>query len=127
MFVDGLDLSHLGFKTIPEKTGRPSYHLSTILKLYIYGYLNRVQSSRRLEKEANRNVELMWLLNRLAPDFKTIADFRKDNTKAIRKVCREFILICRKLNLFAESLVAIDGSKFKAVITIAIKISHKES
>jgi len=115
VFVDNLDLSHLGFKTIPEETGRPSYHPSTMLKLYIYGYLNRIQSSRRLEKETNRNVELMWLLNRLAPDFKTIADFRKDNTKAIRKVCREFVLICRKLNLFAESLVAIDGSKFKAV------------
>ena len=86
-----------------------------MLKLYIYGYLNRIQSSRRLEREALRNVELMWLLNRLAPDFKTIADFRKNNTKAIRKVCREFVLVCRKLNLFAESLIAIDGSKFKAV------------
>jgi len=86
-----------------------------MLKLYIYGYLNRIQSSRRLERESNRNVELMWLLKRLAPDFKTIADFRKDNLKPIQKVCREFVLICRKLNLFADCFVAIDGSKFKAV------------
>jgi transposase len=95
-------------------TGRPAYHPETMLKLYVYGYLNRIQSSRRLEREAGRNVELMWLLGRLAPDFKPIADFRKDNTKAIRSVCREFVLICRKLNLFTETLVAIDGSKFKA-------------
>jgi transposase len=115
VFIDGLDLSRLGFKTVPEVTGRPAYHPSTMLKLFIYGYLNRLQSSRRLEREAGRNVELMWLLGRLAPDFKTIADFRKNNTKAITRVCREFVLICRKLNLFTESLVAIDGSKFKAV------------
>lgn len=114
VFIDGIDLSALGFKTIPADTGRPAYHPETMLKLYIYGYLNRVQSSRRLEKEAGRNVELMWLLGRLAPDFKTIADFRKNNTKAIRSVCREFVLICRKLNLFSEAFVAIDGSKFKA-------------
>jgi len=114
VFIDGIDLSALGFKTISAKTGRPAYHPETMLKLYIYGYLNRVQSSRRLEKEAGRNVELMWLLGRLAPDFKTIADFRKNNTKAIRSVCREFVLICRKLNLFSEAFVAIDGSKFKA-------------
>jgi len=115
VFVDDLDLSILGFKTEPADTGRPAYHPGVMLKLFIYGYLNRVQSSRRLEREAGRNVELMWLLGRLAPDFKTIADFRKDNTKAIRRVCREFVLLCRKLDLFADSLVAIDGSKFKAV------------
>ena len=115
VFVDGLDLSHLGFKTIPATTGRPAYHPATMLKLYIYGYLNRVQSSRRLEREAGRNVELMWLLERLAPDFKTIADFRKDNSRAIQSVCREFVLLCRKLDLFTEAFVAIDGSKFRAV------------
>jgi len=115
VFVDGIDLSGMGFHTIPAATGRPAYHPSTMLKLFIYGYLNRLQSSRRLEREAGRNVELMWLLGRLAPDFKTIADFRKNNTKAITRVCREFVLICRKLNLFADAMVAIDGSKFKAV------------
>ena len=115
VFVDGLDLFHLGFKTTPAATGRPAYHPATMLKLYIYGYLNRVQSSRRLEREAGRNVELMWLLERLAPDFKTVADFRKDNSKAIQSVCREFVLLCRKLDLFTEAFVAIDGSKFRAV------------
>jgi transposase len=115
VFVDELDLSGLGFKTIAEATGRPGYHPAVMLKLYIYGYLNRVQSSRRLEKEAGRNVELMWLLGRLAPDFKTIADFRKNNGEAIRLVCREFVMLCRKLNLFSEAFVAIDGSKFRAV------------
>ena len=115
VFIDGLDLSVLGFKTEPAVTGRPAYHPSILLKLFIYGYLNRIQSTRRLEREAARNIELMWLLSRLAPDFKTIADFRKNNTKAITQVCREFVLICRKLNLFSESLIAIDGSKFKAV------------
>ncbi len=115
VFLDDLDLSGLGFKTHSEKTGRPAYHPTILLKLYIYGYLNRVQSSRRLEREAHRNVELMWLTGRLAPDFKTIADFRKDNGPAIRLVCREFILLCKKLNLFADAFVAIDGSKFKAV------------
>ncbi len=115
VFVDELDLGKMGFKTVPAETGRPSYHSSTMLKLYIYGYLNRIQSSRRLEREAGRNVELMWLLGRLAPDFKTIADFRKDNTKAIRLVCREFVLLCRKLDLFSDAFIAIDGSKFKAV------------
>jgi transposase len=114
-FVDELDLGSLSFKTVPEDTGRPPYHPATLLKIYIYGYLNRIQSSRRLEREAQRNVELMWLTERLAPDFKTIADFRKDNGKAIQKVCREFVLICRKLELFTEAFVAIDGSKFKAV------------
>ena len=115
VFVDELDLESLRFKTVPEVTGRPPYHPATLLKIYIYGYLNRVQSSRRLEREAQRNVELMWLTERLAPDFKTIADFRKDNGKAIQKVCREFVLICRKLELFTDAFVAIDGSKFKAV------------
>ena len=115
VFIDGLDLTNMGFKTVPEITGRPAYHPATMLKLYVYGYLNRVLSTRRLEREAGRNVELMWLLGRLAPDFKTIADFRKDNTKAIRLVSRDFVIICRKLDLFSEAFVAIDGSKFKAV------------
>jgi len=115
VFLDDLDLSGLGFKTQPNDTGRPAYHPSTMLKLFVYGYLNRVQSSRRLEIEAQRNVELMWLTGRLAPDFKTIADFRKDNGEAIRLVCREFVMLCKKLNLFANAFVAIDGSKFKAV------------
>jgi len=115
VFVDELDLSGLGFKIIPELTGRPAYHPSIMLKLYIYCCLNRIQSSRRLEREAGRNVELMWLLGRLAPDFKTIADFRKNNGEAIRLVCREFVMLCRKLNLFSDAFVAIDGSKFRAV------------
>src|SRR5499426_2650649 len=116
VFVDELDLAELGFDGItPEATGRPSYHPSVLLKLYIYGYLNRVQSSRRLEREAGRNVEVMWLTGRLVPDHKTIADFRKDNGEAIRKVCARFIMLCRALDLFAEVSVAIDGSKFKAV------------
>ncbi len=115
VFIDELDLSGLGFRTEPEVLGRPAYNPSMMLKLYVYGYLNRIQSSRRLERECGRNVELMWLTSRLAPDFKTTADFRKDNGKAIRLVCREFVMLCRKLNLFADAFVAIDGSKFKAV------------
>jgi transposase len=115
VFVDDLDISGLGFKAEPASTGRPGYHPKTMLKLYVYGYLNRVQSSRRLEVEAQRNIELMWLTGRLAPDFKSIADFRKDNPEAIRLVCREFVMLCKKLNLLSEKLVAIDGSKFKAV------------
>jgi len=115
VFIDDLDISGLGFKTVPSDTGRPGYHPRLMLKIYVYGYLNRVQSSRRLEGEAQRNVELMWLSGRLAPDFKTIANFRKDNGEAIRLVCREFVMLCRKLNLFADAFVAIDGSKFKAV------------
>lgn len=115
VFVDSIDLSGMGFNVTPAATGRPAYHPATLLKLYVYGYLNRVQSTRRLEREAGRNVELMWLLGRLVPDFKTIADFRKNNTKPIRLVCREFVMICRKLDLFSEAFVAIDGSKFKAV------------
>jgi len=116
VFVDELDLGGLGFGRVePQATGRPAYHPSVLLKLYIYGYLNRVQSSRRLEREAGRNVEVMWLTGRLAPDHKTIADFRKDNGPAIRKVCSQFVTLCRQLNLFADASVAIDGSKFKAV------------
>lgn len=116
VFVDNLDLATLGFdRVVAQATGRPGYHPSTLLKIYIYGYLNRVQSSRRLEREAQRNVELMWLTGRLAPDFKTIADFRRDNGAAIRQVCREFVVLCRRLDLFSQALVAIDGSKFKAV------------
>jgi transposase len=116
VFVDELDLYELGFSGVdPEATGRPSYHPSVLLKLYIYGYLNRVQSSRRLEREAGRNVELMWLTGRLAPDHKTIADFRKDNGRAIRQVCARFVALCRTMGLFTEASVAIDGSKFKAV------------
>ena len=115
-FVEQLDLREMGFESVdPEPTGRPAYHPSVLLKVYIYGYLNRVQSSRRLERETQRNLELMWLTGRLMPDFKTIANFRKDNGKAIRRVCRQFIVLCRELNLFTQALVAIDGSKFKAV------------
>ena len=116
VFVEELDLSELGFGGVdPEATGRPSYHPSALLKLYIYGYLNRVQSSRRLEREGGRNVEVMWLTGRLAPDHKTIADFRKDNGPAIRKVCAQFVAICRAIGLLTTASVAIDGSKFKAV------------
>jgi transposase len=114
-FVDGLDLAKLGFAAEPLATGRPGYHPGTMLKIYIYGYLNRIPSSRRLERECQRNVELIWLTGKLAPDHKTIADFRKDNGKAIREVCRAFVLLCRQLNLLSEASVAIDGSKFKAV------------
>ncbi len=115
VFVDELDLVNLGFEgAIPADTGRPAYHPAILLKIYIYGYLNRIQSSRRLEREAQRNVELMWLTGRLMPDFKTIANFRKDNSKAIRGVCRQFVMLCQQLGLFGEHLVAIDGSKFKA-------------
>src|SRR6195256_5920624 len=116
VFVDGLDLGKLGFVSVqPLDTGRPAYHPGMMLKLYIYGYLNRVPSSRRLERECQRNIEMIWLTGRLAPDFKTIADFRKDNGKAIREVCREFVALCRKLDLLSAASVAIDGSKFKAV------------
>jgi len=115
-YVEELDLQELGFEGAePAATGRPAYHPAVLLKIYIYGYLNRIQSSRRLEREAQRNVELMWLTGRLAPDFKTIADFRRDNGPGIRNVCRRFIELCRDLKLFSEALVAIDGSKFKAV------------
>lgn len=115
-FIDELDLGALGFTgVIPAATGRPSYHPSTLLKLYLYGYLNRVQSSRRLEKEARRNVEVMWLTGRLAPDFKTIADFRKNNGAAIQSVCAKFVGLCVDLGMFKNPVAAIDGAKFKAV------------
>ncbi len=115
-FVDRLILADLGFERAqPNPVGRPGYQPQMLLKLYIYGYLNRLQSSRRLERESHRNVELMWLTGRLLPCFKTIADFRKDNRKGIRQVCVEFVGVCRELDLFSKSLVAIDGSKFKAV------------
>ena len=116
VFIDELDLGAIGFAGVqPAATGRPAYHPSTLLKIYLYGYLNRLQSSRRLEREAQRNIELMWLTGRLAPDFETIADFRRDNGPAIRAVCGQFIELCRRLNLFTKAIVAIDGSKFKAV------------
>jgi transposase len=116
VFVDALDLAEMSFEGVePAATGRPSYHPSVLLKLYIYGYLSRVQSSRRLEREAGRNVEVMWLLGRLAPDHKTIADFRKDNGLALRRVCARFVELCREMGLLATASVAIDGSKFKAV------------
>jgi transposase len=116
VFVDALELEALGFSgVVPEATGRPAYHPGVLLKIYIYGYINQIASSRRLEREAQRNVEMMWLAQRLAPDFKTIADFRKNNGPAIRAACRQFIALCRRLDLFAQAMVAIDGSKFKAV------------
>ena len=117
-FVDALDLKDLGFAgVVPQATGRPSYHPAALLKLYIYGYLNRIQSSRRLEREAGRNLEVIWLLQRLTPDDKTIADFRKDNGPAIKKVCARFVDLCRQMGLLTKASVAIDGSKFKAVNT----------
>src|ERR1700723_2431094 len=116
VFVDALDLAEMSFEGVePAATGRPSYHPSVLLKLYIYGYLNRVQSSRRLEREAGRNLEVIWLLGRLVPDDKVIADFRKDNGPAIRRVCASFVNLCRRMGLLAKASVAIDGSKFKAV------------
>jgi transposase len=118
VFVEELDLGALGFDgVVPEATGRPAYHPGVLLKIYVYGYINQIASSRRLEREAQRNVELMWLTGRLAPDFKTIADFRKDNGPAIRATCRRFIDLCRRLDLFSHAVAAIDGSKFKAVNT----------
>src|ERR671918_1759073 len=116
VFIEGLDLTEMGFqRAIPKETGRPPYDPGDLLRLYVYGYLNRTRSSRQLEREAGRNVVLMWLMRRLRPDFKTIADFRKDNAPAIKKVCREFTLWCKRLELFGGELVAIDGSKFRAV------------
>jgi len=115
-FVDELDLARLGFEGAePAATGRPAYHPGTLLKIYVYGYLNRIASSRRLERETQRNLELIWLTGRLTPDFKTIGDFRRDNGPAIRQTCRQFVLLCREIGLFEQALVAIDGSKFKAV------------
>src|SRR5215213_721420 len=118
VFIDELDLAALGFSGVtPAATGRPAYHPSTLLKIYLYGYLNRVQSSRRLERETQRNIELMWLTGRLMPDFKTIADFRRDNGPTIRAACAQFVVLCRRFNLFTRAVVALDGSKFKAVNT----------
>src|SRR5271165_1877653 len=115
-FIDELDLATLGFEgVVPEATGLPAYHPATLLKIYLYGYLNRIQSSRRLERETQRNIELMWLTGRLMPDFKTIADFRRDSGPAIRAACAQFVVLCRQFNLFTRTIVAIDGSKFKAV------------
>ena len=115
-FVDGLDLAAAGFSRVaPEKTGRPGYAPGDLLKLYIYGYLNRVRSSRRLEAECHRNVEVIWLLRTLKPDFKTIADFRADNRKAFRAVFRQFVVLCRKLDLFGRELLGVDGTRIKAV------------
>src|SRR3954453_16795429 len=120
VFIDELDLAALGFAGMtPAATGRPAYHPSTLLKIYLYGYLNRVQSSRRLERECQRNIELVWLTGRLMADFKTIADFRNDTGQASRRVCREFVVLCRRLELFSEASVAIDGSKFKSADTRA--------
>jgi transposase len=117
-FTDELDLATLGFEgVVPETTGRPAYHPATLLKIYLYGYLNRIPSSRRLERETQPNIELMWLTGRLMPDFKTIADFRKDNGPAIRATCRQFVMLCRRLDLFSEAVIAMDGSRFKAVNT----------
>ena len=116
VFIDELDLEALGFSgVVPEETGRPAYHPATLLKIYLYGYLNRIQSSRRLERETQRNIEVMWLTGRLMPDFKTIADFRRDSGPAIRAACAQFVVLCRQFNLFTRTIVAIDGSKFKAV------------
>jgi transposase len=115
-FVEQLDLQDLGFtRTVASPLGRPAYHPGDLLKLYIYGYLNRLRSSRLLEREAQRNIELIWLLKKLTPDFKTIADFRKDNLLPLQQVCRTFTLLCKELDLFGGELVAVDGSKFKAV------------
>ena len=114
-FVDMLDLAALGFSDVPEPTGRPGYHPGLMLRIYLYGYLNQVQSSRRLERECGRNLELIWLTGQLKPDFKTIADFRKDNGPAIRKVCQQFVALCRDISLLDSNVVAIDGSRFKAV------------
>jgi transposase len=117
VFVDELDLGGLSFAVTPAATGRPAYHPAMLLKLYVYGYLNRVPSSRRLEREAGRNVELMWLTGKLAPDHKTIANFRKDHGPAIQAVCAHFVVLCRQIGLFTQALAAVDGSKFKAVNT----------
>ncbi len=116
VFVDELDLAAIGFEGAAA-TGRPGYHPATLLKLYLYGYMNQVQSSRRLEREASRNVEVMWLTRKLAPDFKTIADFRRDNGEAVRAACKQFVVLCREIGLIASGVVALDGSRFKAVNT----------
>ncbi len=111
-FVDALDLTELGFaRSMPERTGRPGYHPADLLKLYIYGYLNRVRSSRRLEVEAHRNLEVIWLMRKLRPDYKTIADFRRDNHAAFKRVFREFTVLCRELGLLGREMIAVDGTK----------------
>jgi len=126
-FVDSLDLHELGFRhAIPHQIGRPSYHPGDLLKLYLYGYLNKIRSSRKLEHESQRNLELMWLLRKLTPDFKTIADFRKEHPQALKRVCREFTLLCKKLDLFGREFIAIDGSKFKAVNSKARNFTEKK-
>ncbi len=115
-FVDQLDLKIAGFARVSAKaTGRPGYDPADLLKLYIYGYLNRVRSSRRLEAETHRNIEVIWLLRHLKPDFKTIADFRRDNRTAFRQVFREFVVLCRQLDLFGREMLAVDGTRIKAV------------
>ena len=125
-FVDSLNLEKLGFKhSMPADTGRPSYNPSDILKLYIYGYLNQVRSSRKLEKECHRNVEVMWLMKKLAPDHKTIADFRKDNVDCIKGVFKEFVYLCKSLDLYGAQLIAIDGTKFKAVNSRSNNLNEK--
>src|ERR1035437_5548033 len=125
-FIDGLNLEKLGFKhSIPCDVGRPSYDPSDLLKLYVYGYLNQIRSSRKLERECHRNVEVMWLMKKLAPDFKTIADFRKDNVDCIKPVFNEFVYLCRSLDLYGAQLVAIDGSKFKAVNSKSTNFNEK--
>jgi transposase len=124
-FIDALDLEELGFEVTPEATGRPGYHPATMLKIYVYGYLTQIQSSRRLERECQRNVELIWLVRELRPDFKTIADFRRDNGPAIRSVCRRFVALCRNLHLLDGARVAIDGSKFKAVNNREKNFTHE--
>src|SRR5712672_132193 len=124
-FVNGLDLAAAGFaRVVPEATGRPGYAPGDLLKLYIYGYLNRVRSSRRLEAETRRNLEVMWLLRGLTPDFKTIADFRKDNRDAFKPVFRQFVLLCRKLELFGGELLAVDGTRLKAVNSTERNFTH---
>ena len=126
VFIDSLNLEKLGFKhSVLADTGRPSYNPSDLLKLYVYSYLNQVRSSRKLEKECHRNVEVMWLLKKLAPDFKTIADFRKDNVDCIKGVFKEFVYLCRRLNLYGAQLVAIDGTKFKAVNSKSNNLNEK--
>ena len=125
-FVDSLDLEKLGFKhSVLADTGRPSYDPSDLLKLYVYGYLNQVRSSRKLEKECHRNVEIMWLMKKLAPDFKTIADFRKDNVNCIKGVFKEFVYLCKSLDFYGAQLVAIDGTKFKAVNSKSNNLNEK--
>jgi transposase len=127
VFVDSLDLKALGFThTTPKKIGRPAYHPGDMLKLYLYGSLNKIRSSRRLEHETQRNIEVMWLVRQLTPDFKTLADFRKENAQALKHVCREFTLLCKKLDLFGRELLAIDGSKVKAVNSKARNFSEKK-